>query len=131
MNTRRFDALIDGLADLDARDFSYKFVVSSFDRENGVGTCCCAVGWFPKFFPEHWEWHEDWSIGKKNGGPAGFKYSDIAEFLDIPVEHVRGLFFNFSGGEYALPIPSPDAEELTPTDMCRVLNDYKNWAMSQ
>ena len=59
------------------------------------GTVCCAVGWCPKVFPDHWRWKEytynDGCIPKLKRNPSGILL-DIKAFFGINDADIEYLF---------------------------------------
>lgn len=54
VNITNYNKMLEFLKTLDKDKFSFHKVVDKY--ENGCGTVCCVVGWFPKIFPDLVEW---------------------------------------------------------------------------
>lgn len=37
-------------------EFNYAGWIMEWDRTHECGSVCCLLGWFPRFFPEHFNW---------------------------------------------------------------------------
>ena len=109
----KFCILIANAKKLKQKQFSFSYFIS-----NLFWTTRCIAGWIPVWFPKDWkiqvEWKRFWKFG--NHYPVLKKYSKnfphlntthhLAEYFEIPIDHVVALFYGMRGvqGELGLPI---------------------------
>lgn len=97
MNKHRIQKIIKFLRKLEPDKFYFPTVIKEHDSTSGTvcGTVCCAIGWFPKIFPDDFIWLPDYrgsiTIKNKHCNLNGVFY-DIAKYLEIPMGITMFLF---------------------------------------
>jgi hypothetical protein len=93
MNKERLLTIATFLDNLPPEKFNFDRYVTK--HENGCGTVCCAIGWFPQIFPEIWIWKP---IGRNILHPGTFRLeksfsTTLEEFLDLSIFQLQRLFY--------------------------------------
>lgn len=85
----------DNLLTLKPEEFAYDSLVSEYDNETSCGTVCCAVGWYPKWYPESGFFWKRYAYGialeHKRGSSDISKY--LMDFHGISENLVQTLFY--------------------------------------
>jgi len=122
MNKVNIDKLIAFLNNLDDKRFNFQQVISKFNKEHNCGTVCCAIGWFPKIFPERIGYTFNGDVASLSIDGHVDDYPSIAsELLDIPELHCQGLFTpwdeDYEEDYDALPIDEYIAGQVSDYDL--------------
>jgi hypothetical protein len=142
MNLENMNKVIEFLRTLEESKFNFRAVVSSqtVDENSHIcGSVCCAVGWFPKIFPDTVYWGSTCTEAAYNTHVStrhttGYQRV-AAEVLDISDHHAVALFTPVSPGEdlygflrkaqATLGLQHLD-EHASPMQVARNLEHYKN-----
>lgn len=83
--------ILSKLKTLKPKEFDFSSFVTEFDRENGCGTVCCVVGWFPKWFPNSgliWKNDDLECVNEKEEIKE-----HLVNLLQLPYSWIEYLFF--------------------------------------
>lgn len=114
----KLELILEKIKTLKPKQFNFAHFVSDYDEENGCGTVCCIVGWFPKFFPKS---GFKWKDGELRSEIYETKRTEgiqqhLCQLLNLPLVWVEYLFFGYSKK------PNNNLPYLTMTaDLARVI----------
>lgn len=108
MNKIRFGLLATiarGLEAMPPTQFDFRHLIRDFDPVNGCGTVCCAIGWFPRWFPKDWKWGDMPAI------------EEASDYLGLTLRQAEKLF---------LPYQSGLGGDATPTQVAAHIRAFVN-----
>ena len=92
---KNFEILIEGLKSLKRREWYFGRLILEYSSKKGCGTVCCAMGWFPRFFPKEMEWYTDTfdDLNIRIKGKKSWSSSETYSYIfGIPSDHEDFLF---------------------------------------
>ena len=125
----KFEKIIAFLETLDEQQFNYEVYVTDFDKETNCGTVCCVGGWFPRIFPEDFQWIG--SLGKDRlyvkGNREDFDQTvkeSIQEFLEISEFIYQALFHGMIPRQIKLGLPKTNIYSNL-SEVIHLFKEYK------
>lgn len=126
----KFEKIIAFLETIYESQFNYQVYVTAFDECTDCGTVCCVGGWFPKIFPEDFEWVLSLAKNRLYVEMIGQPFSDstsdsIQEFLEISQFIYEALFCGIIPRQISLGLPKTSLESASLPEVIHLFKEYK------
>jgi len=94
----KLELILEKVKTLEPEQFVLSDFVYEYNDQDGCGTVCCIVGWFPKFFPKSgfiWE-HGDLKSKIFESKRIYDIQQHLSQLLNLPINWIEYLFFGDS-----------------------------------
>ena len=126
----RLGRLSEYLKTLPVSAWDFARTVTQLDPNDGCGTICCAIGWLPMLWPEHWSWirpigAEPDEIRIRYATNPRRTFLDVADFFRITTVEALTLF---APNRQAAPWnDAPLEATATAKDVARSIDRFLAW----